>query len=143
MKISSKGRYGLAALASMAKSEGVGNIVSVVGLSERLDISKIYLEQVFAILKRGGFVTAVKGPSGGYYLAKQPKDITAYDVLSAFEVAMFEKTQVTIPKRDENLERSINENVYAALDEAIKKSLSDVTLEEIVSKSGEEIMYYL
>ena len=143
MKISSKGRYGLAALASMAKNEGVGKIVAVASISERLEISKIYLEQVFALLKRGGFVTAVKGPSGGYYLAKLPKDITAYDVLSAIEITMFEETEATIAKRDENLERSINKNVYKALDLAIKKTLSEISLEDIVDKSDEGYMYYL
>ena len=143
MKISSKGRYGLAVLASMAKNEGVGKIVSVISLSERLEISKIYLEQVFSLLKRGGFVTAVKGSNGGYYLAKPPKEITVYDVLSAIETAMFEKTEATISKRDENLERSINENVYAALDAAINETLSGITLEDIVNKSSVEIMYYL
>ena len=143
MKISSKGRYGLAVLASMSKHEGVGNIISVISLSERLEISKIYLEQVFALLKRGGFVTAVKGSNGGYYLAKPPKDITAYDILSAIDTAMFEKTEATISKRDDSLERSINENVYAALDKTIKEALSGITLEDIVDKSNEEYMYYL
>ncbi|MCL2388344.1 MAG: Rrf2 family transcriptional regulator [Defluviitaleaceae bacterium] len=143
MKISSKGRYGLAVLASMAKHEGVGKIVAVVTLAERLEISKIYLEQVFALLKRGGFVTSVKGSNGGYYLAKSPKDITAFDILSAIETAIFEKTESTISKRDEALEMSINENVYAALDNAIKETLQGVTLEDIVSKSEGGYMYYL
>ena len=143
MKISSKGRYGIAVLVSMAKHEGEGKIVAVISLAERLDISKIYLEQVFAILKRSGFVTSVKGSSGGYYLANPPKDINIYDVLSAIETSIFEKTEVTISKSDESLERSINENVYIALDKAIKETLSSVTLEDIVNKSNEEYMYYL
>jgi len=143
MKISSKGRYGLAVLASMAKHEGIDKLVSVVSLSDRLEISKIYLEQVFAILKRGGFVMSVKGSSGGYYLAKPPKNITAFDVLSATESAMLEKTEADISKQDKNLERSINENVFNALDKAIKEVLSTITIEDIVNKSGEEYMYYL
>ena len=143
MKVSSKGRYGLAVLASMAKHEGVNKIVAVVSLSERLEISKIYLEQVFALLKRGGFVTSVKGSSGGYYLAKPPKDITVFDVLSATESAMFEKTEAAISKRDENLERSINENVFNKLDKAVEETLSGITIEDIVNKSVEGYMYYL
>ena len=143
MKISSKGRYGLAVLASMAKHEGIEKIITVANLSKRLGISKIYLEQVFAILKRGGFVTSVKGASGGYYLAKPPKDITAFDVLSAIESGIFEKTEPTIAKCDENLERSISENVYAVLDNAIKETLSGISLEDIVNKSSEGYMYYL
>lgn len=143
MKISSKGRYGLAVLASMAKHEGVGGLVSVISLSERLDISKIYLEQVFAILKRSGFVMSVKGASGGYYLAKPPNDITAYDVLSATESALFEKTEVTISRHDESLERSITKNVFLELDKAIEEVLSGITIEEVINKSDEGYMYYL
>ena len=143
MKISSKGRYGLAVLASMAKNEGVGKIVAVASLSERLEISKIYLEQVFALLKRGGLVTAVKGSNGGYYLAKPTKDITAYDVLSAIEISIFEETEATIARRDEDLERSINDNVYRALDSAVKETLSRISLEDIVTKSDGGYMYYL
>ncbi|MCL2356341.1 MAG: Rrf2 family transcriptional regulator [Defluviitaleaceae bacterium] len=143
MKISSKGRYGLAVLSSMAKHEGVGKIVTVVSISERLEISKIYLEQVFALLKRGGFVTSVKGSGGGYYLAKQPNDITVYDILSAVESGMFEKTEATVAKSDEALEKSVNDNVYAVLDNAVKEVLSGISLEDIVNKSGEGYMYYL
>ena len=143
MKISSKGRYGLAVLASMAKHEGVGKLVSVVSLSERLEISKIYLEQVFAILKRSGMVASVKGSGGGYYLAKQPKEITALDVLSATESAMFEKAEATVSKRDETLELSINRNVFNALDRAIEDVLSGITIEDIVNRPGEGHMYYL
>lgn len=143
MKISSKGRYGLAVLASMAKNEGEGKLVSVTSLAERLEISKIYLEQVFTLLKRGGLVISIKGANGGYYLAKPPKDITAFDILSAIETAMFEKTEATISKRDESLERSINENVFNALDKTIEETLSGISLEDIVNKSGEEYMYYL
>jgi len=143
MKISTKSRYGLAVLASMAKYEGVEKNVAVLSMSERLDISKLYLEQVFAILRRGGFVKSVKGSNGGYHLAREAKDISAYDVLLAIEPAMFEKTESTILNSDESLEKSINENVYVSLDKAIKEILSGVSLEDIVNKSEDGYMYYL
>lgn len=143
MRISAKGRYGIAALASMAKLEGVDKIVTLISLSERLNISKIYLEQVFNLLKRGGIVTAVKGARGGYYLAKQPKDISIYNILSAIETTIFEKTEPTIQKGDDDLERAINENVFDVLDNSIKTTLSNISLEDIVNKSSESYMYYL
>ena len=143
MRISSKGRYGLAVMASMAKHEGVDKIVTVVNLSERLQISKIYLEQVFTLLKRGGLVTSVKGANGGYYLARTPKDITVFDVLSAIESAIFEKIEPTISKGDENLERVITENVFDVLYDTVKNVLSGISLEDIVAKSSKDYMYYL
>ena len=143
MKISSKGRYGLAVLASMAKVEGIDKIVTVISLSERLNISKIYLEQVFTLLKRGGLVISVKGAGGGYYLARPPKDITVFDILSAIECSLFEKVEATIAKSDESLERAINENVFEVLDNTLKEVLSNISLEDIVNKSGESYMYYL
>ena len=143
MKISSKARYGLAALASMAKHEGVDKVVAVVTLSDRLGISKIYLEQVFSILKRGGFVISVKGSSGGYHLAKPPKEISVYDIFSTIETAMFEKTEATVAKSDEYLEHSINENVYNQLDKKIRETLANVSLEDIINNAGDGYMYYL
>lgn len=142
MKISSKGRYGLAVLASMAKHNNDGKPITVISLAERLEISKIYLEQVFTLLKRSGFVISVKGSNGGYYLAKPPKDITAYDILHATESAIFEKAEQTVSKRDENLERAM-ENVFNKLDKTVKEVLSSVTLEDIVNDSGDAYMYYL
>ena len=65
MRISSKGRYGLAAMVCMAESYGSGACITIISLSERLGISKIYLEQVFSLLKRGGLVLAIKGVQGG------------------------------------------------------------------------------
>jgi len=143
MKISSKGRYGLAVLASMAKVEGIDKIVTVISLSERLNISKIYLEQVFTLLKRGGLVISVKGAGGGYYLARPPKDIAVFDILSAIECSLFEKVEATIAKSDESLEKAINENVFEVLDNTLKEVLSNISLEDIVNKSGESYMYYL
>ena len=143
MKISSKGRYALAVLTSMAKHEGVGTLVSVVTLSERLEISKIYLEQVFSLLKRSGLVVSVKGSSGGYYLEKPPKEITAFAVLSATESALFEKSEIAASKKDENLGREITETVFMPLDEAIKNTLLGITIEDIMNRAGEEYMYYI
>jgi len=143
MKVSSKGRYGLAVLTSMAKHEGEGNLVSVVTLSERLEISKIYLEQVFFLLKRSGLVVSVKGSSGGYYLPKPPKDISVFEVLSATDTAMFEKAEKTISTKDESIERSLHETVFNPLDEAIKNALLGITIEDIANSSGRDNMYYI
>ena len=68
MRISAKGRYALAAAISMARQYGTGEHITAISISEKLGISKIYLEQVFSLLKRAGLVNTVKGAQGGYAL---------------------------------------------------------------------------
>ena len=90
MKISAKGRYGIASMVFLARSYDTSSPVTIISISEHLGISKIYLEQVFALLKRSKLVNSIKGSQGGYQLARPPHDITAYDILSAIEIALIE-----------------------------------------------------
>lgn len=61
MKISSKGRYGLAAMICIAQNCKNNECITIIKISEILGISKIYLEQVFSLLKRAGLVNSIKG----------------------------------------------------------------------------------
>ena len=81
MRISAKGRYALASVIHMAQQHHSGESVTLISISERLGISKIYLEQVFSLLKRGELVTSVKGALGGYLLSASPEQINVLDVL--------------------------------------------------------------
>ncbi|MFV0412017.1 MAG: RrF2 family transcriptional regulator, partial [Oscillospiraceae bacterium] len=65
MKVSTKGRYALAAVTHMAQQHSTGEYITVLSIAERLGLSKIYLEQVFSLLKRGGIVNSTKGAQGG------------------------------------------------------------------------------
>jgi Rrf2 family protein len=103
MRISSKGRYGLASMISIAQLGSGGEAVTVISVSEKLGISKIYLEQVFSLLKRSKLVTSIKGAQGGYQLSKTPDKITAYDILHAVEVSLFEKTEESVDKKQRTL----------------------------------------
>ncbi|HPF87499.1 MAG TPA: Rrf2 family transcriptional regulator, partial [Candidatus Limiplasma sp.] len=70
MRISARGRYALAATASMAARYATGENITVASLAERLGISKIYLEQVFSLLKKADIVASHKGAQGGYRLSR-------------------------------------------------------------------------
>ena len=74
MKISAKGRYGLAAMTYLARNYASGSPITIISISEKLGISKIYLEQVFSLLKRARLVNSIKGSQGGYQLAREPRD---------------------------------------------------------------------
>ena len=148
MKISAKGRYGLAAMTYLARNYAAGAPVTIISISEKLGISKIYLEQVFALLKRGELVTSVKGAQGGYQLARIPRQISALDVLTAVETGLFDKTEDTVPEKSPEIEYAIRQGVFDALDDTVAKSLSAITLEELVQeaerhKSGGAVMFYI
>ncbi len=84
MRISTRGRYGLRAMVDLAVHADNGP-VALREIAERQDVSESYLEQVFASLRKSGLVTAVRGPQGGYGLARGAKEITAGDVLRTLE----------------------------------------------------------
>ena len=88
MKLSTKGRYAMVALADLALAEakaGGDDLVSLAEISKRQDISLPYLEQLFVKLRRAGLVEAVRGPGGGYKLARTPDEIRISDVMHAVE----------------------------------------------------------
>jgi Rrf2 family protein len=129
----------------MAERSQAEERVTIIRLSEKLKISKIYLEQVFALLRRGGLVISAKGAQGGYHLSRPAKDITAFDVLSATETSLFEKAEETAV--DERIENTLKDTLFDPLDAALRETLSGITLEDMVNRSavymsGEYYMYY-
>lgn len=84
MKLSTKGRYAVVALADIALEAGDG-LVTLSEISRRQDISLPYLEQLFVKLRRAGLVESVRGPGGGYSLAKPASDIRVVDILAAVD----------------------------------------------------------
>ena len=84
MKLSTKGRYAMVALADLALQGGDG-AVSLAEISRRQDVSLSYLEQLFVKLRRAGLVESVRGPGGGYLLARPATEIRVVDILSAVD----------------------------------------------------------
>jgi Rrf2 family protein len=148
MRISVKGRYALASVISMAEQYEHDEPVTVVSISERLGISKIYLEQVFSLLKRGGVVSSTKGSQGGYKLARLPHQITALEILSAVEQTLFEPVEDTVQACAPAIEKTMRLTAFDQLDQAIRTTLGHVTLSHLLNelerqKSGQELMYYI
>ena len=148
MRISAKGRYALASVVHMAQQQHSGESITLVSISERLGISKIYLEQVFSLLKRADLVSSVKGAQGGYLLSSSPSQIRVLDVLTAVETGLFDKTEDTVPEKAPEIEFSMRECAFEALDQAVAVALSQVSLEDLVFASekhkGETAaMYYI
>ncbi|MCL4676660.1 MAG: Rrf2 family transcriptional regulator [Pararhodobacter sp.] len=87
MKLSTKGRYAMVAMVDLAillRSAG-GKHVSLAEIARRQDVSQAYLEQLFVKLRRAGLVDSVRGPGGGYRLAREAGTIRVSEVLEAVE----------------------------------------------------------
>ena len=146
MKVSAKGRYGLISMTYIAQNYDSGTPITIISISKKLGVSKIYLEQVFALLKRAKLVTSIKGSQGGYQLSRKPNETTVYDILSAIELTLMEPT-VSESKVPE-LDRAINSCVYEPLDKQIGEVLKAVTLEDLLQAVNREmdassLMYFI
>ncbi|MHA1527625.1 MAG: Rrf2 family transcriptional regulator [Alphaproteobacteria bacterium] len=84
MKLSTKGRYAVTALADIALN-AAARPVTLADISERQDISLAYLEQLFVRLRRAGIVESVRGPGGGYLLAQEPRELRIADIMVAVD----------------------------------------------------------
>ena len=144
MRISSKGRLALLALCELSLSDE-GKLITLSTLSKKLACSKLYLEQVFAVLRRAELVLASKGAGGGYVLAKDAGSITAYEILAPIELSLFAPTEETSKEAVPHIETTLQNFVFTPLDRAVVESLQSVTLAELAEQArvAEGDMYYI
>lgn len=131
----------------LARSYDASSPITIISISEHLGISKIYLEQVFSLLKRSKLVNSIKGSQGGYQLSRHPRDITAYDILSSIEISLIEKTGTASEKMDQ-LNHILSREVFDVLDKNIFETLNAITLEVLLTalnheESNENLMYFI
>jgi len=84
MRLSTKGRYAVMAMVDLAQ-HSAGEPISLAEIAERQEISLPYLEQLFAMLRRGGLVKSVRGPGGGYLLAHDRSETRIADIIVAVD----------------------------------------------------------
>ena len=147
MRISSKGRYALASIIYLANKYESGEYTAVLNISESLGISKVYLEQIFSLLKKSGIVNSVKGPQGGYQLSESPEELSVFDVLSVTEAVLFEKTESTVEDKLPNLEAALRSVVFNPLDVCITKKLREISIKDLLDESiknkGDNYIFYI
>ena len=84
LTISSKTRYGIAALLALAESHGSG-LLQIKDIASRCNIPHQYLEQIFNRLGKAGIIKSTRGKNGGYKLAKAPQRVTVLDIVNSLE----------------------------------------------------------
>ena len=136
MRLSTKGRYAVMAMADLCGNEAGGKAVALADISERQDISLSYLEQLFAKLRRGGLVTSVRGPGGGYRLSRASTDLRIADII----VAVDEPIAATRCKPGSSKgctktgARCVTHDLWEELGQQIHVFLSSVSLADVVER---------
>lgn len=143
MKLSRKSRYGLTALVDLAANSKSGHL-SLANIAERNQISPLYLEQVFASLRKGGIVKSIKGPQGGYLLKQNPEDISISAVLDILEGTY----HIADEDNMENpISRSIQKVVIDRVNDELDNILQNLTLADLETFYSEQTavtdMYYI
>ncbi len=148
MKISSKGKYALAAMTMLAQNYKNETPVAVINISNFLGISKIYLEQVFALLKRADLVSSSKGAYGGYRLKTEPSKISVYTILLAVENSLFEKPENILGEDGIHYEEAMESLLWSKIDASIEIFFKNITLDDLLIESlkvqsKDEYMFFI
>lgn len=134
MRISTKGRYGLRAMLDLAVNSN-GEKVSLFNIAQRQNISANYLEQVFSLLRKAGFVSSIKGASGGYLLAMEISKIKVGDILRCLEGDLMVVDEDADSRVDSNdIQQCIKKNVWDKLNESLSKMADSITLRDLVEE---------
>lgn len=139
LKISTKGRYGLTLMIELARNYGAGPL-SLKAIAEQKNLSNHYLEQLATPLRNSGLIRSVRGPYGGYTLAKEPKDITTGDIIRVLE------GPITLVEGLED-EEPAQQALWIQIRDVIKNVLDTTTLEDLLQYDDEEphdeYMFYI
>jgi Rrf2 family iron-sulfur cluster assembly transcriptional regulator len=136
MRLTTKGRFAVTAMVDLALRDGQGPI-TLAGISQRQKISLSYLEQLFGKLRRHGLVESVRGPGGGYTLAKPMDGVTVAEIIIAVDEPL-DATQCGGKENCLDDQRCMTHDLWASLNDKIYEYLSSVTLAHLVAKQHEQ-----
>ena len=144
MKLTTKGRFAVTAMLDLALNEALAHDaassalpseikpVTLAGISERQSISLSYLEQLFSRLRRQGLVSSVRGPGGGYKLAKNYADISVADIINAVD-ELIDATQCGGHENCRDEGRCMTHDLWATLNGKILDYLAGISLADMVA----------
>jgi len=130
MRLTTKGRFAVTAMMDLAMHHGSGP-VTLAEISGRQKISLSYLEQLFGKLRRHQLVESVRGPGGGYCLARDTGQLTVADIILAVDEPI-DATQCGGKENCRDEQKCLTHDLWAALNERIFDYLGSVTLRQLV-----------
>ena len=139
MRLSTKGKYALIAMAYIARKE-LNSKVSVAEISSELDISQTYLEQLFMKLRKAGLVKASRGASGGFSLDRHPKNIRIHDIMEAVDenfAVVSSEGRSQSKFLQEPFEQVLTEKFWEQFSSQVYLFLHNISLDDVVSDSME------
>ena len=145
MRLTTKGRFAVTAMIDVAmhgSSDGARGPVTLAAVSERQKISLSYLEQLFGKLRRAGLVESVRGPGGGYNLARAAGEVSVADIILAVDEPI-DATQCGGRENCKDDRRCMTHELWASLNAHIFSFLRSVTLAQLVAeqrKGGNEVV---
>lgn len=132
MRLSTKGRYAVTAMLELALHAGKGP-VTLADISASQGISLSYLEQLFAALRAKKLVRGVRGPGGGYYLGKEPGEISIANIICAVD-EWVEFTRCGGRENCREGQRCMTHHLWDQLSDEIFRFLSDISLQDLVER---------
>ena len=130
MRLTTKGRFAVTAMVDLAMRHGSGP-VTLAEISGRQKISLSYLEQLFGKLRRHGIVDSVRGPGGGYCLARDMGEVSVSDIILAVDEPI-DATQCGGKENCRDEGKCLTHDLWATLNERIFDYLGSVNLRQLV-----------
>ena len=137
MRLTTKGRFAVTAMLDLAINEAE-KPVTLAGISERQSISLSYLEQLFSRLRRSGLVKSVRGPGGGYRIAKALDEISVSEIISAVD-ELIDATQCGGHENCRDEGRCMTHDLWSSLNVKILEYLSGVSLADLVASNDAKL----
>lgn len=136
MRLSTKGRYAVMAMADLASNDAGTKPVSLADIARRQEISLSYLEQLFAKLRRGGLVRSVRGPGGGYRLNRAASELRIADIILAVDepIAATRCEAGSTKGCTASGARCVTHDLWEELGRQIQVFLASISLTDVVEK---------
>ncbi len=141
MKISTRTRYGMQAILELALAYNSGPLQIKV-IAERQKISNKYLEQLVGIIKTAGLVRSLRGPRGGYVLAKPPQDIKLSEIFRVLEGPVLTVECVEDEHACPSYADCVTRQLWIEVNDAILSVLTGKTLADLVELAEKEKLNY-
>ena len=141
MKLSTKGKYGVRAVFEIARHYGNGPI-SIKEISERQGISFSYLEQILHKLGKAGLIESVRGPAGGYLLARQPSELTIGDIVRVLEgpIALSHCLEPGESAECYQADDCVARMVWAKVGAKIEEALDSISFDDLLRRNQKEAL---